>query len=142
MNPLLTVEDRSRIPLALPRPQLLRVICGDANFDDPLELQPLLREKLRAINDVSERGDTPKEFPVMYLDAAKDLPGAFNPKLIYAVDGENVTVRIRLTSGKDTVAEQTVSASLTDKQALAAMLAQKVVAMAVQAAETRSPGTN
>ena len=52
---LLTVEDRAKIPMALPRPQLLRVVCEDGNQGDPLHLRALLREQMRALNYAQAR---------------------------------------------------------------------------------------
>jgi len=128
---LLTPEDRAKIPLAMPKPQLLRVVCEDENQDDPLNLRSLLREQLRALNYAQARGDRDGA-EVMYLDATDDdLPGALQPKLRYEVSASKVSVRIRLTSGKDTVADETVSASAGDTQALAKLLAEKIVTMAV-----------
>jgi hypothetical protein len=128
---LLTPEDRAKIPLAMPKPQLLRVVCEDENQDDPLNLRSLVREQLRALNYAQARGDRDGA-EVMYLDATDDdLPGALQPKLRYQVLGDKVSVRIRLTTGKDTIADQTVSASAGDTQALAKSLAQKIVTTAV-----------
>ena len=129
---LLTPEDRAKIPLAMPKPQLLRVVCEDENQDDPLQLRSLVREQLRALNYAQARGDETDGAEVMYLDATDDdLPGALQPKLRYEVSADKISVRIRLTSGKDTVADETVSASAGDTQALAKMLAEKIVAMTV-----------
>lgn len=125
---LLTVEDRSRIPLALPMAQLLRVLCEDENQDDPLQLRPLLREQLRALNSSGERGE-PK---VMYIDATDDdLPGAISPKVRYSVEGKSVGARIRLITDGKTTAEREVSGSVSDLQALASMLAREIASMAL-----------
>src|ERR1035441_6705567 len=95
----------------MPKPQLLRVVCEDDNQDDPLQLRSLVREKLRALSYAQTRGNEAVEAAVVYLDATDDdLPGALQPKLRYQVSGDKVSVRIRLTSGKDTVADETVSA--------------------------------
>ncbi len=131
---MLTVDDRGRIPLALPRPQLLRVLVEDDNQDDPLNLRDPLREQLRALNDLQVRGDGAKapEAPVMYIDASDDdLPGALAPKLLYTVAGGKVSVRIRLVEERKTVAEQTISGSAADPQGLARTLATAIVTMAV-----------
>jgi hypothetical protein len=92
---LLTVEDRAKIPLALARPQLLRVICSDEDDLDPLHLRDQLREQMRALSYAQVRGAEDPQ--VEYLDATDDdLPGAFSPRLRYRVSGDTVTVRIRL----------------------------------------------
>ena len=129
---LLTPEDRAKIPLAMPRPQLLRIVCEDDNQDDPLSLRSLVREQLRALNYAQARGDETGAAEVMYLDATDDdLPGALQSKLQYQVSGDKVSVRIRLTSGKDTVAEETLSGRASDAPGLARMLTEKIVAMVV-----------
>ena len=131
---LLTVEDRAKIPLALPKPQLLRVLCEDENQDDPLNLRDPLREQLRALNDVQVRGDGSQapEAPVMYMDATDDeLPGALAPKLQYTVSGDKVKVRIRLVSNRKTVAEQMLTAATADVPALAKTVAAAIVELAV-----------
>jgi WD40 repeat protein len=133
---LLTPEDRAQIPLALPMPQLLRVVCEDENQDDPLHLRNALREQMRALNyaqsgDAQTRGATGSPFE--YLDTTDDdLPGALSPRLRYQVSGDKITVRIRLISDEKTVAEGTVNGSTADTQSLARMLADRIVAMAVE----------
>ena len=130
---LLTLEDRAKIPLATPKPQLVRVVCEDNNQDDPLQLRSLVREQLRALSYAQARGDGTAQAGIIYLDAADDdLPGALQPKLRYEVLAGQVSVRIRLTSGNNTLADQAVSASSNDTQGLAKMLAAKIVAMAVE----------
>lgn len=67
-----------------------------------------------------------------YLDAMDDaLAGALLPRLLYQVSGDKISVRIRLISDEKTVVEETVSGRAADTNALAAMLAQKIAAMAV-----------
>jgi WD40 repeat protein len=130
---LLTQEDRAKIPLATPKPQLVRVVCEDNNQDDPLQLRPLVREQLRALSYAQARGDGTAQAEIIYLDAADDdLPGALQPKLRYEFLSGKISVRIRLTSGNTTIADQAVSASGNDTRALAKMLATKIVAMAVE----------
>jgi hypothetical protein len=83
-------------------------------------------------------GTAQAEIPYLDLDAADDdRPGALQPKLRYEFLAGKVSVRIRLTSGNTTVADQVVSASSNDPQALAKMLATKIVAMAVEKDSTR-----
>jgi hypothetical protein len=131
---MLTPDDRGKIPIALPKPQLLRVLVEDTNQDDPLGLRDPLRAGLRALNDVQVRGDGTKapEAPVMYLDAADDdLPGALAPRLLYTVSGDNVSVRIRLVADHKTVAERTVTANSLDPQSLARQLVAQIVALSL-----------
>jgi translation elongation factor EF-1alpha len=68
----------------------------------------------------------------MYMDAADDnLPGVLAPKLLYAVSGDTVSVRVRLVEDRKTVAVKTVTGSTADPQALAKMLTATIVALAV-----------
>ena len=125
---LITKEDAQKIPLALPQPQLLRIVCEDNNQDDPLNLRDPLREQLRALSDVRSRGD---HTDVMYLDATDDdLPDALAPKILYTVTGNDVSVRIRLVENRKTAAEQVIAAHADDPN-LAKLLADKIVEMAV-----------
>jgi WD40 repeat protein len=127
---MLTPVDRAGIPVALPKPQLLRVVCEDDNQDDPLNLKDPLREQLRAVNDLRSRGDERQESPVIYIDATDDdLPGALAPKLLYTVMNGTVSIRIRLVEDRKTVAEETVTANPGDPQ-LPTVLATKLISMA------------
>ena len=69
--------------------------------------------------------------PVNYIDATDDdMAGAIAPKLRYSVEGNAVTVRIRLVADKkEVVTPETVSYAKTDPE-LAKKLAEKIVAMA------------
>jgi WD40 repeat protein/uncharacterized caspase-like protein len=131
---LLTAEDRAKIPLATIKQQLLRVLCENEDQGDPLDLQSLVREQMRAINYAQARGDgSPSgEATVMYLDDTNDgLPDALAPKLRYVQNGDRVGVRVKLVSQEKTIPEQTVTGSASDKQALAKKLAETIVAMAI-----------
>ena len=114
---LLTVEDRARIPLAMPKPQLFRVVCEDQDGLDPLHLRTLLREQMRGLKYAGARGDTHGEAPVMYLDAVdEDLPGALRPNVRYEISGDSVVARVRLISDDKSVAERTVRGSAADQK--------------------------
>jgi WD40 repeat protein len=126
---LLNVEDRIKIPLAMPKPELLRVSCEDADGLDPLHLRRLLREQLRALVYAQSRGR--QDVSVMYLDSTDDdLPGALRPSVRYQVSAEKVSVRIRLIADEKSVTEETMSLSGKDPMDLAVELARKIVAMA------------
>ena len=119
---LLTAEDRAKIPLATAKPQLLRVLCENEDQEDPLNLQTLVREQMRALNYAGVRGDgsSTGEAAVMYLDATDDdLPGALAPKLRYAQTGDAVRVRVKLVAKGKSAPEQTVTGSASGKHALA-----------------------
>jgi hypothetical protein len=65
---MLTAEDRARIPLAVAKPQLLRIACLDEALKDKLQLRTPLREQLRALTYVGARGSWAAEPTVLYLD--------------------------------------------------------------------------
>lgn len=133
---LLTADDRAKIPLAMAKPQLLKVVCENEDQEDPLDLRALVREQLRALNYAQARGDdsTSGEGNVMYLDATdEDLPGALAPKLKYVQKGDTINVRVKLVAQGRTTPEQTVTGSASDKQALAKKLANTIVALALAA---------
>jgi WD40 repeat protein len=126
---LLNVEDRTKIPLAMPKPELLRVSCEDADGLDPLHLRGLLREQLRAL--VYAQSRSRQDAPVMYLDSTDDdLPGALRPSVRYQISAEKVSVRIRLIADERSVTEETMNFSGKDPVYLAVALARKIVAMA------------
>jgi hypothetical protein len=130
---LLTAEDRAKIPLAVVKQQLLRVLCENEDQEDPLDLRTLVREQMRAVNYAQARGDDSASggAAVMYLDDTDDdLSGALAPKLRYVQSGDRVSVRVKLVSKERTIPEQTVIGSANDKHALAKKLAGTIVAMA------------
>ena len=91
-------------------------------------MRTLLREQMRGLKYADARG----EAPVMYLDAADDdLPGALLPNVRYEISGDSISIRIRMILNEKSVAEQTVSGSASNTNALAAMLAARIVDMAV-----------
>jgi hypothetical protein len=128
---LLTAEDRARIPLAIPRPQLLRVICEDDNQEDPLNLRTPLRERLRALNYAESRGTPAGSSPVVYFDAADDdLPDALSPRVRYSVEAGTVKAHVRLVGDRKTVAEQTVTGVASDPGGLVSTLVDTILSLA------------
>jgi hypothetical protein len=71
---MLQPEDRARIPLTLPKRQLVGLVCEDKNERDSLHLRNLVRAELRAqLTDTGTRG--PGNAPVMYEDGiGEDYP--------------------------------------------------------------------
>ena len=125
---LLSAADREKIVLAAPKPQLTGLLCEDADQNDPLGLSGPVREQLRAAGDVTNT-DT---MQVMYIDSTIDeTPGALAPKLLYSMSGNDVSVRIRLVEGGNTVAEQTLHGSRSDTAELAKAIAAAIVQMAL-----------
>ena len=124
---LLSAADREKIVLAAPKPELTRVLCEDADQEDPLELGGPVREQLRAAGDVTHMDS----MQVMYMDSTTDeTPGALAPKLLYSVSGNDVSVRIRLAQDGKTVAEQKLRGSRSDIPGLAKTIAAAIVQMA------------
>lgn len=88
----LAADDRRAVPLATPRPLLLRPILIDPQqLDDHLGLMPLLRKKLADVHFAQARGAS---FAV-FVDA-DDLPGAIRPIGTYKVRGNTVVLELAL----------------------------------------------
>ena len=123
-------EDKLAIPVAQPRPQVLRVICVDDNDADSDGLEPLVRARLRGLAQAGSGAG------IVYLDTVvSELPGGFVPRVRYqpADGGWRATVRI-LRSNK---VEHTEQIALTgDKTAAADRIAEAIV-KAVAAASAK-----
>jgi hypothetical protein len=128
---LLPLEDRKQIPIASVKPELLRATCLDSLLLDSFSLCEPVRERLRDISYPQARGEEAREAPVAYFDAVvDDLPGALRPQLLYTVADSSITVRVRMIREEKLVAEQAITASSSDKSALAAQICEKILAMA------------
>lgn len=126
---LLTLEDRMKIPHEPPKPEVLRLECEDEVGLDPLRLRSLLREELRALNYVQDRG-TGRASPIIYLDAVDDdLPGAIIPKIRYRILGNTISVQIRLISDEKIVSEDTIETANGGAQRIAGVLKDKILSM-------------
>ena len=126
---LLSVNDRSRIPVSKVRPLLLRVQCADADQDDPLNLLPSIRMQMRALNMARSTGGDAANSPVYMDDADEEMPDALRPKLLYTITGKSVSVRIRLSAGGQVVAERTLTGDLGQISELSTRLADALMKM-------------
>jgi hypothetical protein len=96
---LFTPEDRAQIHLPSLKPQLLRARVEDEDQNDPLQLDRLVREALRAASLPATRGETRSEPLLVYLDGvAGDVADAYVPQVRYMVKGSTVQIRLRLVS--------------------------------------------
>jgi hypothetical protein len=92
---LLKKEDKEAIPLAMVKPLILRpALINPDEVGDSLNLTAMLGKRLREESYASVRGEGIKQ-TVVYVDA-DELPGAFQPKGTYTVEGEKVKVRLAL----------------------------------------------
>ena len=87
-------EDKERVPLSTPQPQVLRPRLGDVaegGLFDTLDITPQLRQALKIQSSESERN----EQGMVYVDSA-ELPGALVPKGQYEVKGARIEVQFSL----------------------------------------------
>jgi len=129
---LLDSADQARIPLAAIKPELLHLTCRDDHDHDPLGLGVVVREQLREISHPAARGQE-TEPKIVYFDDMNDGPAdSLTPKIIYSVSGSMVTLTLRIDQADNTIKEDHLSLSITDKNALATAVAAKLVEMAGQ----------
>jgi len=90
----LNLEDRQSISLAAPKPIILRPLLVDAQADDDtLGMMRNLRELLR--DETLGTGGGAAEAVLVFVDV-EDFPGGIRPTGRYSVDGDNVSVLLRL----------------------------------------------
>ncbi|MCA1605121.1 MAG: hypothetical protein LC775_06550, partial [Acidobacteria bacterium] len=90
----LNTEDKRKIALAAPKPMILRPRFFDAQADDDtLDLMKLLRARLRDESFVTGRG--PIQSVLVFVDD-EEFPGGIRPTGRYTVEGNVVTVTLRL----------------------------------------------
>ena len=96
----LTSEDKQKIMLATPRPLILRPNFQESQtFDDPLDLMKELRELLR-----DETASQPGRVEAVFgFSNTEDYPGGIKPLGRYTVEGDSVTVEVRLQRDKTVV---------------------------------------
>lgn len=113
-------DDKLSIPVAQPRPQVLRVICVDENDADPDGLEPLIRARLRGLVQAGSAA-------IVYLDTVvSELPGGFIPRVRYqrTEAGWRATVRVL----RNNKVEQTEQITLSgDAAAIAVQMADAIV---------------
>jgi len=113
-----TSEDKTQIPLATPRPLVLRANFQDEErFDDHLSLTQRINQQLR---ELSARG---RKAPLIFVDTA-EFPEAYSLAGRYRLAGETLQVTFRLFRGKERVGEFTVSGNPAALEQLAADILQ------------------
>ena len=127
---LLDPADQARIPLAATKPELIHLRCHDEDDNDPLGLEAAVREQLRNVSHPAVRGQQ-DEPPIVYYDDMNDGPvDSLAPKIVYAVSGTTVSLRIRIDQAGKTLREVRLHLSSGDKNALAKVVAAKLVTLA------------
>jgi hypothetical protein len=90
-----TAEDKSHIPLQPVWPLVVRTSFHDK--DDLTDVLDLGQQMDELLCDVAVRG---RASPLLFIDARK-MPGAYQVVGLYSVEGERVTVTVRLAPNKD-----------------------------------------
>jgi hypothetical protein len=107
---LLNDEDKRAIPLANPKPQLLRVECRDELDGDPRVLTARVRSLLRVASQPATRRQGGPEPPLVYIDdVVDDVPSAMSPRVRYVGKGEKLEVTIRLYRDNQMVSVDTLT---------------------------------
>jgi WD40 repeat protein len=129
---LLGPSDESKIPLAAIKPELLHLTCHNEDDEDPLGLAQIVREQLREISHPSVRGQQ-TEPPIVYLDDLTDGPAdSLTPKIVYSVQGDLVSLRLRIDQAGKTLQEERLNLGIADTNALANAVAAKLIDLAGQ----------
>jgi hypothetical protein len=120
----LTVADKLKILLATPKPMILRPRFFDAQADDDtLDLMKALRARLRDESFVAGRGASTD---LVFVDD-EEFPGGIRPTGRYTVEGNKVTVTLRLRrDGVEIGSPQTVVGTKEDVPGLAAKVLEAV----------------
>jgi hypothetical protein len=119
----LVEADRKAVPLAKPRPLILRPLLSNTeDGDDNLKLASLVRKRL-----ADDSFNIPRGTPVtmVYVDA-DELPGAVRPAGTYTIDGKKVSVRLVLKQDGRTLNKVTVDGSTDDLPMLTVKIAEAI----------------
>ena len=120
----LKTEDRLKIPLATPRPMILRPLFFDeAADDDTLSLMKIVRARLRDESFVTGRGASPG---ILVFVDDDEFPGGIRPTGRYTVQGNNVTLTLRLRRDGIEIANTQVTGTKDDVPGLAAKVVEAV----------------
>jgi hypothetical protein len=88
------LADQARIPLAIIKPERVRLNCYDDHDHDPRGLATLVREQLRQISHPSVRGRK-TDPPIVYHDDMKYRPtDSQTPMFVCSVSGSMVTLTL------------------------------------------------
>jgi len=119
----LVEADRKAIPLARPKPFILRPTLSNAeDGDDNLKLATFVRKKLADDSFVTPRGN---DTATVYVDA-DELAGAIRPAGTYTVDGNKVAVRLVLKRDGQVLGRTTINGSTADLPGLTAKIADAI----------------
>ena len=120
----LVEADRKALPLAKPKPLILRPKLGNAeDGDDNLKLEALMRKRLTDDSFNTPRGTA---VTTVYVDAEDEVAGAVRPAGTYTIDGKKVSVRLVLKQDGQTLNKVTVAGSTDDLPGLAGKLAEAI----------------
>jgi hypothetical protein len=126
---LFTPEDRSEIRLPTLKPQLLPARVEDEDQNDPLQLERLVRDGLRAASFPVTRGEGRYEPALVYLDqVAGDVADAYVPQVRYRVDENSVQIRLRLVSGPSRE-ERNIRVTARDPDQLSGLIVKEFLGM-------------
>lgn len=119
----LVEADRKALPLAKPKPLILRPKLVNAeDGDDNLKLASLVRKRLTDDSFTTSRGSVAA---TVYVDA-DELAGAVQPAGLYTIDGTKVNVRLVLKQDGQTLNKLTVDGSTDDLPALTVKIAEAI----------------
>jgi len=115
-------SDRKTLPLAQPKPLILRPKLANAeDGDDNLKLETLVRKCLYDDSFTTVRGVV----TTVYVNA-DELTGAMRPAGTYTIEGKKVSVRLVLKQDGRTLNKVTVAGSTDDLPGLAGKLAEAI----------------
>jgi WD40 repeat protein len=121
----LTGEDKSKVPLSMIRPLILRPLLIDPQEnDDNLNLSVELRKALEADSYITARQGA-SDFKAVFVDA-DELPGAVRPTGTYVAEGKQVRVKLTLKRDGQKIATVEVEGTKDDLAGLAAKIAQAI----------------
>jgi len=127
----LTREDKRKIPLALPKPLILRPRFLDVEVgDDTIDLMKTLRAHLRDENFAPLRSGAGNQIFIFIDD--EDFPGGVRPAGRYTVSGNAVKVEINLRKEGVTLKTFQVEGSKSDINGLARTIVEAIKAALLQ----------
>lgn len=119
-----SAEDQMKINLANPKPVILRPSLQNKEQDyDDLELTRDLQKLLREENYVRQRGG---ETSLVYVEADQ-MVDAIKPSGSYTVNGDEITVTIRLIRNKTPFETLTISGKLSERENLIKSIVSRII---------------
>jgi uncharacterized caspase-like protein len=129
---LLSDQDKRAIPLANPKPQLLRVQCFDDQDGDSLGLAQRVRALLREASRPVARGSAASEPALVYDDdVLNDIPSAMSPLVRYQVQGGKLEAKVRIHRDNKMVSDDTLTLD-PDPAAAARQIADAIIKAATR----------